>query len=163
MRKGAIIGIIIALLAIGGGAAYFVMQDEEEVATTTTTSEQREVADEDETPGEATEGTEQNQPQDEEESSDVDQELTIDMRNYEFSVEEITASPGDTITLNLTNSGGEHNLFLDEFDVRSQTTNTGETTSVTFTVPKDASGSYEYYCNIGQHRQLGMVGTLNVN
>lgn len=88
---------------------------------------------------------------------------TINMKNFEFSSAQITASPGDTVTVNLTNSGGTHDFVIDELNVQSAVINSGEETSVTFTVPSDATGSYSYYCSIGNHRALGMEGTLVIN
>lgn len=96
-------------------------------------------------------------------SEEVDQELTIDMKNFKFSMSQISAAPGETITVNLTNSGGTHNFVIEELDVKSQTINSGETTSITFKVPEDASGDYAFFCDIGNHREMGMEGTLTVS
>lgn len=85
------------------------------------------------------------------------------MNNFSFSKQSITASPGDTVTINLTNTGGTHDFKIDELNVQSKTISSGGTDTVTFTIPPDASGSFEYYCSIGNHRALGMVGTLIIN
>lgn len=84
----------------------------------------------------------------------------IDMTNYAYSDTSLTVQQGDTVTINLTNSLGSHNFIIDELDVASLTINSGQTTEVTFVA--DKVGSFEYYCNIGDHRALGIVGTLIV-
>jgi len=53
-----------------------------------------------------------------------------------------------------------HDFNIDEFDVKLPVTAAGETNSVTFIA--DTIGEFEYYCSVGQHRQLGQVGTLVV-
>ncbi len=43
---------------------------------------------------------------------------------------------------------------------QSDTAEPGEMTSVTFTAPEP--GEYEFFCPVGNHRDLGQVGTLTV-
>lgn len=86
----------------------------------------------------------------------------VDAFKYGYSVKEITASPGETITINLSNSDGLHDWVLDEFDAKTKVIKEGEVDSITFTVPDDALGKYEFYCSVGDHRKRGMVGTLTV-
>lgn len=87
-------------------------------------------------------------------------EFTIDAFSYQFSQSEIVVNEGDTVTINLTNSGGYHDWALDEFDARTVPISTGQTASVTFVATK--KGSFEYYCSVGLHRSYGMIGTLVV-
>lgn len=93
-------------------------------------------------------------------SDTSDQVFTIDAFNYGYSEEEIRVQQGDTVTINLTNSEGFHDWVLDEFDVATERINSGETTSVTFVA--DETGTFEYYCSAGTHRQQGMVGNIVV-
>jgi uncharacterized cupredoxin-like copper-binding protein len=54
-------------------------------------------------------------------------------------------------------------LVIDELNVATKQISEGGTDSVTFTVPASAAGkSFEFYCSVGNHRQMGMVGTVNV-
>ncbi|OGG22115.1 hypothetical protein A3D03_02005 [Candidatus Gottesmanbacteria bacterium RIFCSPHIGHO2_02_FULL_40_13] len=87
---------------------------------------------------------------------------TIEMEggSFYFKPDKITVKEGDRIKILLKSVDKVHNLYLDEFKVKSSDVKTGETTSIEFTAGK--KGSYEYYCAIGQHRQMGMVGTLIV-
>jgi len=91
-------------------------------------------------------------------------EYTIDMFVFGYSVEQIQASPGETITINLTNSDGMHDFDIDELEVDTLVIKEGETNSVTFIIPEDASPGteYTYYCSVGNHRAQGMEGTIVV-
>lgn len=87
---------------------------------------------------------------------------TVDIvgTNYKFDVTEIRVKEGDTVTINLTSGNGFHDWVVDAFNASTDRVNTGENTSVTFTA--DKAGTYEYYCSVGNHRALGMVGKLIV-
>jgi plastocyanin len=89
----------------------------------------------------------------------------IDMTNYAYSIEEIQAEPGETINILLNSEEGTHDFVIDELDVDSGIVNAGGQTELTFSIPEDAEAgtSYEYYCSVGNHRQLGQVGTLVIN
>ena len=62
--------------------------------------------------------------------------------------------------ISFKNSGGTHDFIIDEFNVATKRLNGGEQDAVEFTA--DKTGSFEYYCSVGQHRQNGQVGTLIV-
>jgi len=87
-------------------------------------------------------------------------EFTLDSFNFGYSIEKIEVNEGDTVTINLTNSNGFHNLLIDEFDVETESIGVGDSTSITFIA--DKSGVNEFYCSVGNHRAQGMVGTLIV-
>ena len=84
----------------------------------------------------------------------------MDGFNFGYSVTEMRVKEGDTVTVNLTSTDGVHDWVVDEFEAATGRVNTGGATSVTFVA--SAAGTYEYYCSVGNHRQLGMVGTLIV-
>lgn len=89
-------------------------------------------------------------------------EVTVDVSgtNHSFSASEIRVDAGDTVTVNFMSNGGFHDFVLDEFDAATERVNEGGTTSVTFVA--DEVGTYEYYCSVGNHRAMGMVGNLIV-
>lgn len=90
-------------------------------------------------------------------------ELAIEMSSFQFSQDKIVVRAGQKVTLKLTNLEGVHDFMIDELGVASKQTSMGDETLVTFTVPKSSAGkTYEYYCSVGNHRQLGMVGQLVV-
>lgn len=93
----------------------------------------------------------------------VEANYEIEMGNFEFSVTEMTASPGDSLMIVLTNNDGFHDFVIDEFGVQSSVLETGETEILQIDIPEDAQpGDYEYYCSVGNHREMGMVGTLTI-
>lgn len=90
-------------------------------------------------------------------------DMTIDMSSFVFTPNAIEIKAGETMTIKLTNSGGFHDLVIDELDVASEQINEGDETMITITAPLDAKGdSYEFYCSVGNHREQGMVGVIKV-
>ncbi len=88
-------------------------------------------------------------------------EFNVDASSYKFSPANITVNKGDTIKLTVKNVDGTHDFKIDEFTGAStKILKTGETQTITFVV--DRAGTFEYYCSIGQHRAMGMVGKLTV-
>ena len=92
----------------------------------------------------------------------VEADVVIDVsgKNFEFDVKEITVKEGDTVTINFISEQGFHDWVVDEFKAATERVRDGGTTSVTFVA--DAKGTYEYYCSVGEHRAMGMIGTLTV-
>lgn len=107
--------------------------------------------------------TEQSQPLATENES-TDQMVELDMSEHRFSVETIEAAPGEIVTIELTNLQGIHNFVIDELDVDSGQLAAGQSRSVTFVIPENTAGqTYDFYCNVGNHRSLGMEGQLVVS
>lgn len=88
-------------------------------------------------------------------------EFTVEGNNFAFLPNTLTVNKGDTVKLTFINKVGNHDLVIDEFNVRTKILNMGATETITFVA--DKSGTFEYYCSVGSHRQMGMVGTLTVN
>lgn len=89
------------------------------------------------------------------------QEFTIDGSNFSFTPNTMTVNEGDTVRITLVNDDNmPHDFVLDEFDARTEILNTGETETIEFVA--DEAGTFEYYCSVGNHRAMGMVGTLIV-
>ena len=88
--------------------------------------------------------------------------LTFDINggSFFFVPNEIHVKKGDTVKINFTNVGGFHDFTLDEFNVKIGPTQGGETKSAQFVA--DKTGTFEFYCSVGKHRQLGQKGTLYV-
>jgi len=88
-------------------------------------------------------------------------ELTITGEEYSFSKTNLTVNEGDTVRITFVNGGAmPHDWVLDEFGVATEILQVGEEEVIEF-IAGD-SGTYEYYCSVGNHRELGMVGTLTV-
>jgi plastocyanin len=80
--------------------------------------------------------------------------------NFKFSQEEIKVKKGDTVKIVLNVTEGFHDWVVDEFNAATQQVAAGATTEVQFVANK--SGTFEYYCSVGKHRAMGMIGKLIV-
>lgn len=94
-----------------------------------------------------------------EESTSV-KEFTVKGDNFTFAPSSITVKKGDTVRITFINAEGFHDWKLDEFNVATQKIGVGAKEVVEFVA--DKAGSFEYYCSVGSHRQMGMKGTLIV-
>jgi plastocyanin len=87
-------------------------------------------------------------------------DVTVEASNYKFSPSEVKVKKGDTIKLLFKSSGGIHDFVVDEFEVATNQLNDEEEEEVEFVAEK--AGTFEYYCSVGNHRKMGMVGKLVV-
>lgn len=87
-------------------------------------------------------------------------EFDLVASNFKYDVTEIRVEKGDTVNINLRSEEGFHDWVVDEFDARTRQLQAGEFDSIQFVA--DKSGTFEFYCSVGNHRQMGMVGTLIV-
>lgn len=86
--------------------------------------------------------------------------VNVEGGNFYFKPNEIKVKKGQKVTINFTNAGGIHDFVIDEFNVKIGPITGGKTQSVSFIPGK--TGSFEFYCSISNHRQMGMKGTLTV-
>jgi plastocyanin len=87
-------------------------------------------------------------------------EFTLTGKNFEFSTKEIRVKKGDTVRINFSSTNGNHDWTIDEFNAKTNVVSTGNTTSVKFVA--NQSGTFQYYCSVGTHRAMGMIGNLIV-
>lgn len=87
-------------------------------------------------------------------------EFTVTGKNFSFAPAAMTVNKGDRVRITFVNDSGTHDLVIDEFNVRTKVIQGGAKETIEFVA--DKTGSFEYYCSIGQHRQMGMKGTLTV-
>ncbi len=87
-------------------------------------------------------------------------EVEVDGSNFAFSPKEIRVKEGARVKVTFKNTGGMHDFVLDAFNVRTNIIKGGESQTVEFVANK--KGTFEYYCSVGTHRQMGMVGNLVV-
>ncbi|MEK7545721.1 MAG: plastocyanin/azurin family copper-binding protein [Patescibacteria group bacterium] len=80
--------------------------------------------------------------------------------SFSFDVKEMRVKKGDKVRIVFKNAEGFHDWVVDEFNARSAKLQAGGTETVEFTA--DKSGTFEYYCSVGQHRANGMKGNLIV-
>jgi plastocyanin len=90
--------------------------------------------------------------------------IEVAMDDYSFSPAEIRVKAGQKVVINLSSLRGSHDFVIDEFQVKSLVLSPGGTEVLEFMVPESAAGQeFEFYCSVGNHRQMGMVGKLIVN
>lgn len=87
-------------------------------------------------------------------------EFTVTGKNFSFDPNEIRVKKDDEIVINFVNGGGFHDFRIDEFNVATKQLQSGGEETVTFVA--DKAGSFQYYCSVGNHRAMGMWGTLVV-
>jgi len=91
---------------------------------------------------------------------EVSQNFRVEGGMYYFDPNEIRVKAGETVTITFVNVEGVHDFIIDEMNVRTRQISAGETDSVEFT--PENTGTYEFYCSVGNHRAMGMRGTLIV-
>ena len=97
----------------------------------------------------------------------VSREITIVAKNMVFSVPSletsgevnptITVKRGQRVSITLRNddAGMRHDLVIEGLDVRLEVVSCGETTRLTFTVPREP-GEYVYLCSFHPRRMRGV-------
>ncbi|RJQ36171.1 hypothetical protein C4552_04410 [Candidatus Parcubacteria bacterium] len=88
-------------------------------------------------------------------------EFTVTGTNFEFSPKEMRVKRGDRVRVTFVSAGGMHDWVLEEFNAATQQLAAGERETVEFVASK--TGTFEYYCSVGAHRQMGMTGNLIVS
>lgn len=150
-----VIAAVIIILVIVGGVMFFRSSPQTNNQTPSVTQENP-------TSTESTIITEQSSPSGEEETDTGEvKEFTVTGAAFKFDPAEITVNEGDKVRITFENGGGVHDFTLDEFNVKTKTLSTGQEETVEFTAGK--AGTYEYYCSVSNHREMGMKGILTVN
>ncbi|MEK7802081.1 MAG: plastocyanin/azurin family copper-binding protein [Pseudomonadota bacterium] len=92
--------------------------------------------------------------------NDADVVFDITGSNFAFSQTELTVHQGDRVKIVFGSKEGFHDWVIDEFNTATERVQAGATSEVTFVA--DKAGTFEYYCSVGKHRDMGMVGQLIV-
>jgi len=144
------------LLLIGGGAFYVLSNKDNTQMNTTVNST---VNDSMNTTSESGNTTDGGDSATDEMTASINT-IEVSGSNFKFDPSEILVKKGDTVRIVFTNSDGMHDFVIDEFDARTKVLKDGESETIEFVA--DQAGKFEYYCSVGQHRQMGMVGNLIV-
>ncbi len=149
MKNTLIIVVIVALLALGGW--YYMNQQspqgpEEADVTAGMPAPGMEGVDEMVVTGD--------------ESAPTVKEFTVEGGKFYFAPNTLTVKKGDTVRVTFKNKDGFHDFVIDEFNARTKQINGGQEETIEFVA--DKAGTFEYYCSVGTHRQMGMKGTLTV-
>lgn len=88
------------------------------------------------------------------------QTIAVEGGNFYFSPNELRVKKGKPVQISYTSKNGLHDVVIAEFGVGSDVVSAGQTTTIAFT--PDKVGTFEFYCSIGRHREMGMKGALIV-
>lgn len=90
------------------------------------------------------------------------QTVDVSATEFAFNPADLHVDAAGTYTFHLTNAGEfEHALEIEGQGVEEATATIGGGESADVTVDV-AEGEYEIYCPVGNHREMGMEGTLTV-
>lgn len=92
-------------------------------------------------------------------SSDA-REIVIDSENYHFTPETINVKRGEKIRVVFKSTDGVHDFRVDELNIATATVRSGQEDWIEFT--PDKAGTFKFYCSVGNHRAMGMEGTMIV-
>lgn len=143
--------IVLVLLVLGAGAIWFVNQSGQPTAN-----------DAEQTTGANTPvPVSDSQGSTDSVTPDGVREITIEGSEFKFSINTLTFKTGQPVRLTLKNAGEmPHDWVVDELGVRTKIIESGQEDIIEFT--PDKAGSFEYYCSVGKHREMGMKGMLTV-
>lgn len=149
-----IIGIVVVVLVVVAGAFVLLRNNNSTSVPTQTTVQPTEVV-VSPTPVSGTEAS----PSGEIVKGTI-KEFIVTGSSFRFSPAIMTVNKGDSVKILFKNSGGMHNFVIDELGVETPVIQSGKEASVEFVANK--AGTFEYYCSVGNHRQMGMIGKLTV-
>jgi len=87
-------------------------------------------------------------------------EFIVNGKNFSFTPNTITVKKDDKVRIVFKNSQGFHDFKIDAYGIATKQFNAPLEEVLEFTA--DKVGTFEYYCSVGSHRAMGMVGTLKV-
>jgi nitrosocyanin len=154
--KSTYIAIIILIVLVGGFLLWNQSKKAEAPAQNTDTSVPAEV----ESPTPVPPQNNVNEPTVEKPATAPVKEFTVTAKNFSFMPSTLTVKKGDKVKITFKNTQGFHDFRIDEYGVASTQQQAPSEQVLEFTA--DKAGSFEYYCSVGEHRAMGMVGTLKV-
>lgn len=87
-------------------------------------------------------------------------EIRVSAKNFSYTPTSLVVKKGQKVTLILQNTEGNHDFVIKEMNIKTPVIASGKDAKVTFT--PDKVGTFEYYCSVGNHRAMGMSGTITV-
>jgi hypothetical protein len=90
--------------------------------------------------------------------------LTLILKDFTITPANVTLPKAGKYTIVLFNEGSQlHNVEIEGngLEAKGKEINFGKNT--TFTVDFEKAGSYEMYCPVDAHKDLGMTGTITVS
>ena len=93
--------------------------------------------------------------------SEEKREVVVEGGNFFFSPNVLNFQKGEEIRLVFKSVGGTHDFVVEGTNIKTKRISDGSSIVIEFKVPEE-SGSYDFYCSIGNHRAMGMVGKMVV-
>ncbi len=171
-NKMTFIGVAVIALLLLGGVVFFMSQNSAKnnenaqvtqqispAQTDSMSEEENETAEEKKVEGDTVTGA-MEKPSGTAEKGTI-KEFAVTGKNFSFNPSEIKVKKGDTVRITFTSVGGFHDWVVDEFEnAETKQLQSGQSDTIEFVA--DKAGTFEYYCSVGNHRQMGMVGNLIV-
>lgn len=153
----ALVALLVAIVILGGGYYWFTSQ--QSPATNIDVSMDVDGRDMPTPPTTPATSTSTSTPSTGTQNGAV-KEFTVTGKNFSFIPAAMSVKRGDRVRITFVNESGTHDLRVDGYNVGTKVIQGGA--SETFEFVADKTGSFEYYCSVGQHREMGMKGTLTV-
>ena len=99
-------------------------------------------------------------PEEESEVTGNVKKIVVEGSSFKFSPNTIKVKKGETVELAFRSLDAIHDFNLDEFEAQTNQIGEGEEEVIEFTVNK--VGTFEFYCSVANHRQMGMKGKFVV-
>lgn len=93
-------------------------------------------------------------------TSDVVKDIVVTAKNFSFTPSTITVNQGEKVRVTFKNTEGFHDFVVEGYGAATKQLKAPAEEVIEFTA--DKAGTFEYYCSVGTHRQMGMKGTLVV-
>jgi len=93
-------------------------------------------------------------------SEEAVQTIEVEAGSFYYKPNEIRVKKGDKVRIVMNSVSMMHDFNIDELGVKLPIVQNGDTGTVEFVA--DQTGTFEYYCSVGQHRAQGQVGTFIV-
>jgi len=87
--------------------------------------------------------------------------VVIEGSSYSFSPSVFSVKAGQKVKLTFKNVDGFHDLVFETLDIGTKQIQGGQSETLEFTAP-ETKGDYIFYCSVGNHRAMGMVGKMVV-
>lgn len=86
--------------------------------------------------------------------------VAVEAGAFYYKPNEIRVKKGEKVKIEMKSVDMMHDFVVDELGIKMPVTKSGEMGTVEFTAEK--TGTFEYYCSVGEHRAKGQVGKLIV-
>ena len=161
MNQNAIIlGVVLVIAIVVGFVSFMTYKNKSNSEVMTTDNATDSMTNESESTLNSTESATQKMNDEKTTNTGDSVSVSVEGGNFYFKPNTINAKVGQTVKVTLNAVSMQHDFVIDALNVKSATIQSGKSTTVEF-VPTKA-GSFEFYCSVGNHKQMGMVGTLIV-